>query len=132
MQIALYNTIKPLYDQVSQNRQGMAMQTKSDDSNDISSTKTIQLALRLHVENNSKFVRGKKKVLEDIEICLEEYEDQKVGDKNYDYILTIEYETDEELDEIVYDIYDEMSSKADTRNCFIDADISTLDGERRW
>lgn len=139
MQTAIHNAIKPLYDQVilgtesvAISQQHQSVQTKASEDGATSSTQTIQLGLRLYVQNNSKFVRGKKKALEDIEICLEDYDIQKVEGKNYEYILTIEYETDEELDEIVYGIYDEMSSEADMRYCFIEADIFTLDGARSW
>ena len=58
--------------------------------------KTIKLNLWLVVDDNSKFVRdkkkGKKKTLENIEFfCLEKYQAQRIRDKGHEYILTIEY-----------------------------------------
>ena len=80
------------------------------------------------MENNNKFVRGKKKALEEIErYCLAEYEAEKVKNKDHEYTLTLEYETDNELEEIIYDLYRDMESYADARHCFTDAQISTLD-----
>lgn len=98
-----------------------------------SGQKTIKFRLRLVIENNNQFVRGKKKVQENItSFCLEEYQAEKVKNKDHEYILTIEYETDDELDEIIADLYSEMNFLADSRHCFIDAEISTLDGKRKW
>ncbi len=102
-----------------------------------SDKKIIQLNLWLVVDDNSKFVRdkkkGKKKALENIEFfCLEKYQAQKIRDKGHEYILTIEYETDDELNEIIHNLYREMESLADLRHCFIDAEISTLEGEKSW
>lgn len=99
----------------------------------VSNQHTIQLKLWLDVENNSKFVRGKKAVRENIELfCLSKYSAQQSEDNDWEYILTINYNNDEELDEIVHQIYSEMSSFADSRDCFIEADICTLDGEKSW
>lgn len=142
MQTAIYNTIKPLCDQVVQNtrstaaifQQALSVQTKcSSDNNGSSAKKTIQLGLRLAVENNSQFARGKKKSLEDIEFfCLRHYDAKKVKGESYQYVIAVVYETEEELDESIKDIYCEMSSHADLQDCFIEAGIFTLDEERYW
>jgi len=52
---------------------------------------------------------------------------------SWDYILSIPYETDEELDDLVYDLLQEAASIADARNCFIEADARAMDGsDRAW
>ena len=85
------------------------------------------------IENNSKFVRGKRKVREHIEqFILSEYEFKKLDADGYDYEITIPHENDKDLDEIIDDMLSEMGSTADYRNCFIEADVSTLDGEKTW
>jgi hypothetical protein len=52
----------------------------------------------------------------------------------HEYELTIPYDTDEELDEIIErDILQEASSQADLRNCFIEASVRALDdSDRSW
>ncbi|GCE32063.1 hypothetical protein KDA_75470 [Dictyobacter alpinus] len=51
-----------------------------------------------------------------------------------DYILTIPYETDEQLEQVIYrDILQEAASYADARNCFIETDVVALDDPgRHW
>jgi hypothetical protein len=50
-----------------------------------------------------------------------------------DYVLTITYRTDEELDQTIYEILREADRLADLRSCFIEADVIALDGsERSW
>ncbi|RMR48995.1 DNA invertase, partial [Pseudomonas savastanoi pv. glycinea] len=87
--------------------------------------------LRLAVENNSKFVRGKKRVKENIErYCLEPYGMKPLEPGNYS--LSIPYRTDEALDKAVHDLLTEMSQEAEMRNCFIEADAWEEGTERRW
>jgi len=98
----------------------------------IPAAKTIKLKLCLQIINNNKFVRGKKKTRESIEqftlTYLEDYEHD--GD---DYILTIEYSNDQELEEIINELLSEMHSTADGCNCFLDhARLSTMDGKKYW
>lgn len=95
--------------------------------------KKITLKLWLRVENNNKFIRGKGKVRDEIERrILSEYDFKKPYADGYDYEITIPYENDKDLDEIIDDMLDEMYSTADCRNCFIETDVSTLDGEKSW
>ena len=98
---------------------------------EITQSNTIKLKLFLHVENNSKFVRGKGKVRKEIEDFLEGYDVQKSQHNDWEYVLTVEYDSAEDLEEIIDEIYGEMSFIANMRNCFIEADISTLDGKIR-
>src|SRR3989440_1290177 len=96
--------------------------------------KTIKVELYLRVENNSKFVRGKGKVRDEIErYILRQYAMEK-HPNGVEYTLTIAYETDEQLERIIYqDILQEAASTADARYCFIEADVSALDDSgRHW
>lgn len=82
------------------------------------------MELWLRVERNSKFVRGKKKAREEIErYVLSHYDMKKKGKDSWEYTLRIPYLNQEDLEKTVYDIYAEMQSCADARNCFIEADI---------
>jgi DNA invertase Pin-like site-specific DNA recombinase len=97
--------------------------------------KTMKVELYLTVENNSKFVRGKNKSREDIEWgILRRYQMEKPHKDGHWYILTIPYETDEELDRIIYDeILGEAHFIADLRNGHIEADVISLDDpDRSW
>ena len=96
--------------------------------------KKLKVRLWLLVERNSKFVRGKKKVLEDIEdYVLPYYEMVKPDKDGCEYELKITYENEDDLENTIHDLYGEMERTADRRNCFIDADIMALDGsDRSW
>jgi probable addiction module antidote protein len=96
---------------------------------------SMKVELWLMVERNSKFVRGKKGAREDIEsYVLRRYNMKKRWPDGNEYELTIPYDTDEELDNIIYrDIIQAASFQADMRNCFIETDVRALDGsERSW
>jgi hypothetical protein len=95
--------------------------------------KTIKVELYLRVENNSKYVRGKGKVRDEIErYVLREYAMEK-HPNGVEYTLTIPYETDEQLERIICrDILQEAASTADMRYCFIEADVRALDGSGRY
>ncbi len=62
------------------------------------------------------------------------YQMEKPHQDSHRYILTIPYETDEELDRIIYDeILGEANRIADMRNGFIEADVISLDDtDRSW
>jgi probable addiction module antidote protein len=96
---------------------------------------SIKVELWLMIERNSKFVRSKKSAREDIELyVLRRYNMKKRWPDGNEYELTILYDTDEELDNIIYrDIIQAASFQADMRNCFIETDVRALDGsERSW
>ncbi len=95
--------------------------------------KEIKLNLHLRVERNSKFVRGMKKSRKEIErYCLAQYDPAQEDPYSWEYTLTIPYTTEKELDDIIYEIYDEMESIADSNHCWTEASIGTLDGEKSW
>ena len=89
------------------------------------------ITLFLAVENNSKFVRGRKRAKENIErYCLEPYGMKRLESGNYE--LVIPYRNDDELDKTVHDLLTEVRQEADMRNCFIEADAWEEGTERRW
>ena len=97
--------------------------------------KTMRVELYLQVENNNKFVRGKTRSREEIEWdVLSRYQMEKPDKDRGRYLLTIPYETDEELDRIIYDdILREAHFIADLRHGFIEADVISLDDpDRSW
>ncbi len=98
-------------------------------------SKMMKVTFWLSVENNSKFVRGKKRVREEIEqFVLSRYGMEKERADGWEYTLTIPYETVEQLDSIIYDeILGEANRIADDRHCFIEADMTSVDDpERSW
>lgn len=93
--------------------------------------KTTKVKMHLRIENNSKFVRGKKKTLEDIEFFVfPNYQIKDLG--NWDYELTFSYKDDEDLEEQIYELAQEMNYQADLRNCFVEVDFQEIGTERHW
>ena len=112
--------------------QGQVVPTQSKSSRNPPRATTM-VELRLRVENNSKFVRGKKRVREEIEDMLErDYRMKAMDDGQYE--LVIEYDPSKlnSLDEAVYDLIGEMSSRADDRHCFVEASVAERGTERCW
>jgi len=94
----------------------------------------IDVELWLRVENNSKFVRGKTKARAWIEdSVLRFHAMRKPYAHRNEYVLTLTYATDEELDATIDDILREADTIADRYHCFIEADVRALDGsDRAW
>lgn len=87
--------------------------------------------LYLRIERNSKFVRGMKRVREQIEwFLLPRYEPNKIRDGCYE--LTFSYVDDKDLDEQIYDLIGEIHREADLHNCFAELDIIEKDSDRSW
>lgn len=99
----------------------------------ISIHKVIRVNLWLRVENNSKFVRGKKRVRDEIErFVLSQYDMKKPTKDGWEYQLTIPFQNNKDLDDTIHGILSEMSSEADSRHCFIEADVTAVDSDRSW
>jgi DNA invertase Pin-like site-specific DNA recombinase len=94
--------------------------------------KMMRVEVYLTVENNNKFVRGKKRSIEEIESYIfYEYNMKKIGDRKYE--LSIPYEDEKDLDEKVDEIFREAERHADMRNGFIEMSVAALDGsEKQW
>ena len=103
--------------------------TAEDDEGDSSQVATIRL--RLRIENNNKFVRGKKRAREDIErYCLEEYEAERLP--NGEYLLKVPYSSDDDLDKRMHELLGDISSEADDRHCFSESDARMEGTDRHW
>jgi hypothetical protein len=95
---------------------------------------TLRVELWLRVENNSKFVRGKKRSRAEIEDrVLRRYAMEKLWQDRGVYYLTIPYDTEEDLERTIDELLREAWMIADDRACFMEADVRALDGsERSW
>ena len=108
-------------------------QTRTNDAPTVAvRLKDAIVLLSLRVENNSKFVRGKKRVREDIERYLR-HTFAATQDESGEYRLKVSYRSDEELDKTVQDLLQHIAFEADLRNCFSESD-ATLEGSdhRNW
>lgn len=64
---------------------------------------------------------------------LRAYNMKKSRKNDWEYILTIPYDDDAELDRRIEEVIMEAASQADMRHCFIEADVVSLDDpERSW
>ena len=89
------------------------------------------ITLQLNIENNSQFVRGKKRARENIErYCLSDYDSTRLP--SGDYTLRIAYHCRDELDEIVNELLNDISSEADTRHCHIEVEAWENGTDYRW
>ena len=89
------------------------------------------LGLQPRIENNSKFVRGKKRTTEDIErYCLEEYNAKQRPDGEYE--LKVFYNSDKDLDQTMEELLGDIASHADDRNCFSESNARMHNADRHW
>jgi DNA invertase Pin-like site-specific DNA recombinase len=89
------------------------------------------ISLRIEIENNNKYVRGKKRARENIErFCLAYYAMKKLDSLTYQ--VTIPYQTEEELNKKVDDLMDEIVREVDNRNCQVDIDAWEEGTGRTW
>ena len=96
-----------------------------------STPKVATILLTLRIENNSKFVRGKKRTIEHIENSyLDEYDAQRRP--NGEYELKVPYDSDEELDEAVNELLSGIASDADDRHCFSESEARMEGADRHW
>jgi DNA invertase Pin-like site-specific DNA recombinase len=112
-----------------------ATNERGEDNLPTSQPRVMRVKMWLRVENNSKFVRGKRRSREEIErSVLSRFDMEKPHKDSWEYILSIPYSSDEELDRIIYEeICAEAERIADLRNGFTEADIVSLDDpERSW
>lgn len=99
------------------------------ESGDHSKVATILLTLR--IENNSKFVRGKKRTIEQVEFFeLAQYEATRRA--NGEYELKVPYDTEEELDETMNDLLTDIGCVADDRHCFSESYARMEGSDRCW
>ena len=100
--------------------------------------KEISLGLHLNIENNSKWVRGKKKAKESVDwhlYCHFGEAFRATPKARHDYEIKVSYTDDEELEKIIEEtILSEIAQIADDRNCYSDDTyLEALDGsDRTW
>lgn len=83
------------------------------------SPQTVTVVLRFHVENGSKFTRGKTKVRRDIDyLVTASFKGTKLNDA--EYRVPIQYESDADLKAQLNELVDEIHHEADLRNCVVD------------
>lgn len=93
--------------------------------------KVATILLTLRIENNSKFVRGKKRTLEHIEsFYLNEYDAKRRPSGEFE--LKIPYDGEEDLDSIVNELLSDIACDADDRHCFSESDARMEGTDRHW
>ncbi|SFK00263.1 Site-specific recombinase XerD [Paraburkholderia megapolitana] len=106
---------------------GLSVVLKQDDA----SMRTATVVLSLHIENNSKFVRGRTRVIGHIEHwILEDYEARKISGNEYE--LKVPYETDDELGDLMAGLLDEIQAAADDRHCHSSSEARLAGSDRIW
>ncbi|GLV61151.1 hypothetical protein KDH_79670 [Dictyobacter sp. S3.2.2.5] len=94
--------------------------------------KTLTVTLWLVIYGNNKYIRGKRKVLDLIERDLQPYRMEK-GARDPEYLLTLIYQDDDELENIIDEISREIGNTADTYNFQVEMDFTASDGSgRSW
>ena len=92
---------------------------------------TATVLLWLRIENNNKFVRGKKRTIENIECFhLEQY--GAIRRRQGEYELKVPYSSDEDLDETINDLLAEIADEADLKYCFSESEAQLEGSERYW
>ena len=106
----------------------------ASDNMDVSDTEKItEIRMSFRIENNNKFVRGKKKTRENIEKYLNFYYNLNMpASAHNDYIIYFKYKTADELINTVHEMLHDLENEADLNNCFIEADVSCEELGLNW
>jgi DNA invertase Pin-like site-specific DNA recombinase len=96
--------------------------------------KVAEIKLWLRVENNNKFVRGRKKSIASIEEYLEFYDMKKpeFSRQNGDYLIYIKYTSMDGLKDKVYEILSNIETEASLRNCFTESEATSDELGLSW
>lgn len=93
--------------------------------------KVATILVTSRIENNSKFVRGKKRTIEHVEsFYLDQYDAKRRP--NGECELKLPYYTDEELDEAVNELLSDIACDADDRHCFSESEARMEGTDRHW
>ena len=93
--------------------------------------KVATILLMLRIENNSKFVRGKKRTIEHIEsFYLKQFDAKRRPSGEYE--LTVPYDSDENLNDTVNELLNDIASDTDDRHCFSESDARMEGTDRHW
>ena len=90
------------------------------------------ILLYLRIENNNRHLRGKKRVIENIERWVLPVYGEAQHLRANEYQMVIAYRTDAELDKRMVDLFSEISWEADRRNCFSESETSIEGTDRQW
>ena len=105
--------------------------TSPIEDGNIDQPKVATILLTLRIENNSKFVRGKKRTIDHIEnFCIAEFAAERRA--NGEYELKVPYDTDEDLDSTVNELLNDIASGADDRHCFSESEARMEGADRHW
>jgi integrase len=106
---------------------GQPAPTPGQESNE----RVATVILTLRIENNSKFVRGKKRAIENIERwCLQEYDAKRLASGEYE--LKVPYRADDELDETMDELLGDIAMEAGDRHCFSESEARLEGSDRSW
>lgn len=109
----------------------LAQPSSSTGADEADRPKLATIRLTLRIENNSKFVRGKKRACEDIErYCLAEYDGKLLP--SGDYELKVPYSSDDHLDQRMHELLGDIASQADDRHCFSESEARMEGTDRDW
>lgn len=83
-----------------------------------------RLTLHLHIERNSKFVRGMSKARRWIEqYCLSQYQMRVFEKRRPRYEIVVPFAAGPELDRAIEELISEMHENADLCNCFVEVTL---------
>ena len=107
----------------------MISSTRSNQRESSSPVATIILSLR--IENNSKFVHGKKRVVERIEsLYLKEFQARR--QTRGDYLLKVPYKNDKDLDTSISELLSDIANDAEDQHCFSESEARLDGSDRCW
>jgi len=90
------------------------------------------ILLRLYVENNNRFLRGRKRAVDSIvRHVLPIYGETQHLRRN-EYQIKIPYRTDADLDKIMDELLREIAWQADIGNCFSESEALLEGTDRSW
>ncbi|MEO9849203.1 MAG: hypothetical protein ABJF65_00130 [Reichenbachiella sp.] len=90
-------------------------------------SKTTLLEIHVWIDNNSDSVRGKKRVLDSLQLY---HNLEKVDSSNYTRKAI--YDTEKDIDSIANDIIEEAHSLADLANCYVEISILNKEFDKAW
>ncbi|WP_316867464.1 hypothetical protein [Ralstonia mannitolilytica] len=82
------------------------------------------MTVHLHIERNSKFVRGKSKARRWIEqFCLSPYQMRPLEGPRTGYEIVMPFAAGPELEQAIAELISEMHEHADLCNCFVEVSL---------
>jgi len=92
-----------------------------------------RLIVRLYIERNSKFVRGKSKARRWIEqCCLAQYQMRPLEGPRTEYEIVMPFAAGPELEQAIAELIAEMHDQADLCNCFVEVTLHDPVTDTHW